>query len=52
MTLPGLSDPETWVALLSLVAMELVLGIDNIVFIAILTGRLPEEKRGAARQVG
>ncbi len=39
-------------ALLALTAMEIVLGIDNIVFIAIITGRLPEEKRSMARRVG
>jgi predicted tellurium resistance membrane protein TerC len=52
MTLPGLADPETWVALLSLVAMELVLGIDNIVFITILTGRLPESQRERTARLG
>ncbi|TWU42854.1 TerC family protein [Novipirellula artificiosorum] len=43
---------ESLVALLALTAMEIVLGIDNIVFIAIITGRLPEEKRSFARRVG
>jgi predicted tellurium resistance membrane protein TerC len=52
MSLPGLADPETWVALLSLVAMELVLGIDNVVFITILTGRLPEAKRQSTARIG
>jgi predicted tellurium resistance membrane protein TerC len=50
--LAGITDPETWVALLSLVAMELVLGIDNIVFITILTGRLPEAKRQSTARLG
>ncbi|MFT4555383.1 MAG: putative tellurium resistance membrane protein TerC, partial [Planctomycetaceae bacterium] len=40
------------IALVALAAMEIVLGIDNIVFIAILTDRLPEEKRSAGRRVG
>ncbi len=52
MTLPGIADPETWIALLSLVAMELVLGIDNIVFITILTGRLPESQRQRVARIG
>lgn len=43
---------ESAIALLALTAMEIVLGIDNIVFIAIITGRLPEEKRSFARRFG
>src|SRR6185503_4362374 len=43
---------ENLLALLTLTALEIVLGIDNIVFIAILSGRLPQEKRHRARQVG
>lgn len=43
---------ESLVALLALTAMEIVLGIDNIVFIAIITGRLPEERRSFARRFG
>ncbi|MEM9587355.1 MAG: TerC family protein, partial [Planctomycetota bacterium] len=43
---------ESLIALLALTAMEIVLGIDNIVFIAIITGRLPEEKRSFARRFG
>jgi len=46
------SNPETWIALISLTALEIVLGIDNIVFIAILTDRLPEAKRKGAYQIG
>ena len=38
-----LTNPETWVALLTLTALEIVLGIDNIVFISIVAGKLPEE---------
>lgn len=45
-------DPVAWLALLSLLAMELVLGIDNLIFISILTNRLPEEQRERARQIG
>lgn len=44
--------PDNMVALLTLTALEIVLGIDNIVFIAILTGKLPEEQRGKARLIG
>jgi predicted tellurium resistance membrane protein TerC len=47
-----LAQPETWVALATLTALELVLGIDNIVFISILSGRLPHEQRASARRVG
>ena len=43
---------ENFLALLTLSSMEIVLGIDNIVFIAILVGRLPEAQRGKARQIG
>ena len=46
------SDPVTWVALLSLIAMEIVLGIDNLIFIAILTNTLPEHQRERARRIG
>lgn len=44
--------PETWVSLLTLTLLEIVLGIDNIVFISILAGKLPPEQRGKARQLG
>jgi predicted tellurium resistance membrane protein TerC len=44
--------PEAWVALGTLVALEIVLGIDNIIFISILVGRLPVEQRNLARQLG
>jgi predicted tellurium resistance membrane protein TerC len=46
------SSPDLWVAFLTLFALELVLGIDNIVFISILTNRLPESQRARARIVG
>ncbi|QBF81254.1 TerC family protein [Shewanella maritima] len=47
-----IASPEAWVALASLVALEIVLGIDNIIFISILVGRLPEHQRNRARQIG
>jgi len=47
-----LANPETWIALLTLTVLEIVLGIDNIVFISILTGKLPEEQQARARRVG
>ncbi len=47
-----LTDPAAWAAFFTLTALELVLGIDNIVFIAILTDRLPPEKRALARRIG
>ncbi len=47
-----LSDPNAWAALLTLTAMEIVLGIDNIVFISILAGRLPAGEQNRARQIG
>jgi len=47
-----LSDPQIWASLLTLTALGIVLGIDNLVFIAILAGRLPAERQDRARQVG
>ena len=47
-----LQDPQAWISLLVLTAMEIVLGIDNIVFITILTGRLPKEEQLGARRLG
>lgn len=44
--------PEAWIALLTLTALEIVLGIDNIIFIAILVGRLPKERQTSARMLG
>jgi predicted tellurium resistance membrane protein TerC len=46
------ASPEAWVALATLMALEIVLGIDNIIFISILVGRLPEKQRAKARQIG
>ena len=47
-----LSDPQVWASLATLTALEIVLGIDNIIFIAILANKLPEEQRDRARKVG
>ena len=47
-----ITSPESWVALLTLTALEIVLGIDNIIFISILAGKLPEDQRKTGRQVG
>lgn len=47
-----MSNPAGWVALATLIALEIVLGIDNIIFISILVGRLPAEKRDLARRLG
>jgi predicted tellurium resistance membrane protein TerC len=47
-----LASPEAWVALATLVVMEVVLGIDNLIFIAILTNKLPEDRRAFARRLG
>jgi len=50
--LPLLQDPAAWVALVTLVVMEVVLGIDNLIFISILTNKLPPEHREKARKIG
>lgn len=47
-----LSDPQAWIALGTLTALEIVLGVDNIIFISILVGRLPEAQRPLARRIG
>ena len=47
-----LASPEAWIAFITLTTLEIVLGVDNIVFIAILAGRLPAEQRNSARQIG
>ncbi|MBL0955090.1 MAG: TerC family protein [Leptospira sp.] len=47
-----LSDPALWLALLTLTSLEIVLGIDNIIFISILSSRLPKTKQKKARQIG
>lgn len=47
-----IASPEAWVALATLTALEIVLGIDNIIFLSILVGRLPEHQRGVGRTLG
>lgn len=47
-----IASPEAWLALVTLTALEIVLGIDNIIFLSILVGRLPEHQRGRARVQG
>ena|SRR5215472_8005061 len=47
-----LTDPQIWASLVTLTALEIVLGIDNLVFIAIVAGRLPPERQNRARQIG
>ncbi len=47
-----LSDPNTWISLVTLTLMEIVLGIDNIIFISIVAGKLPVENQGRARTIG
>ncbi len=47
-----IASPEAWIALATLTALEIVLGIDNIIFISILVGRLPPEQRALARNLG
>ena len=46
------TDPQVWLAFLTLTALEIVLGIDNIIFISIVTGRLPKEQQARGRYVG
>ncbi|MER8623722.1 TerC family protein [Mesorhizobium sp. M1252] len=46
------ADPTAWVALLTLIVLEVVLGIDNLIFISILTNKLPEAQRARARRLG
>jgi len=47
-----ITEPQAWIALITLTSLEIVLGIDNIVFISVLTGRLPEHQRQKGRMVG
>jgi predicted tellurium resistance membrane protein TerC len=47
-----ISDPNAWIALLTLTALEIVLGIDNVIFISILANKLPEHQRDNARKIG
>ena len=46
------ASPEAWIALVTLIVMEVVLGVDNLVFVAILSNKLPAESRGRARRIG
>jgi predicted tellurium resistance membrane protein TerC len=47
-----LADPQIWISLLTLTALEVVLGIDNVIFISILAGKLPKEQQDKARKLG
>ncbi len=47
-----ISDPQAWIALLTLTALEIVLGIDNIIFVSILAGKLPIDQQKKGRQIG
>jgi len=47
-----LADPQVWASLLTLTALEIVLGIDNLIFLSIVSGRLPKHQQRAARQIG
>ncbi|HEY7411229.1 MAG TPA: TerC family protein, partial [Vicinamibacteria bacterium] len=47
-----IGDPQAWIGLLTLTALEIVLGIDNIIFISILAGKLPPEQEAKARRLG
>ena len=50
--LDWIADPNAWIALATLTALEIVLGIDNIIFLSVLVGRLPAERRDIARRLG
>ena len=50
--IPLLSDPAAWAALLTLIALEIVLGVDNLIFIAILSNKLPVHQQQRARRIG
>jgi hypothetical protein len=47
-----LTDPQVWASPMTLTALEIILGVDNLLFIAIVAGRLPAERQNRARQVG
>ena len=47
-----MTNPESWIALLTLTVLEIVLGIDNVIFISILAGKLPHDRQGKARRLG
>ena len=46
------TSPEAWAALLTLTALEIVLGIDNVIFLSVIVSRLPEPQSTRARQIG
>ena len=52
LALPDFSSPETWISLLTLTFLEVVLGVDNIVFISIASNKLPQKDQARARMVG
>ena len=47
-----LADPRIWASFVTLLALEIILGIDNLVFLSLLAGRLPPARRAAGRRVG
>ena len=47
-----ITDPQAWIGFATLTVLEIVLGIDNIIFISILAGKLPREQQSSARQIG
>jgi len=47
-----LTSPEAWIALLTLTALEIVLGIDNVIFLSVIVSRIPERQAKQARQIG
>ena len=47
-----ISSPEGWIALITLTVLEIVLGVDNIIFISILSGKLPQHQQDRARRIG
>ncbi len=52
MNLDWISDPQIWIALATLTLLEIILGIDNIIFISIMSGKLPKEQQPKARKMG
>ena len=50
--LPNFADPQIWISLLTLTFLEIVLGVDNIIFISIISDKLPKEKQRFARNLG
>ena len=52
LALPNLTDPQVWISLLTLTFLEIVLGVDNIIFISILSDKLPKDQQNRARNIG